>query len=59
MDKTNRSFGFVHACELDYRTFGLHIALFHQVIFRSAPQGSRGILRGKQREKFPFLPFND
>ena len=50
MDKTNRSFGFVHACELDYRTFGLHIALFHQVIFRSAPQGSRGILRGKQRE---------
>ena len=38
--------------------FVLHIALFNQVIFRSAPQGSRGILRGKQREKIPFQPFN-
>lgn len=44
MDETILSFGFVHACELNYRTFALHIALFHHAIFRSAPQGGWGAL---------------
>ena len=54
MDETKLSFGFVHACKLNYRPFALHIALIHHEIFRIAPQGSWGGLRGKQREKFPF-----
>ena len=54
VDETKLSFGFIHTCELNYRTFALHIALFRHAFFKSAPQGGWGVLREKQREKIPF-----
>ena len=42
MDETKLAFGFIHARELHYRPFALHIAHNQSVIFGSAKQGVGG-----------------
>ena len=42
MDETKLAFGFVHARELHYRPFALHIAQFSSHVFGSAKQGVGG-----------------
>ena len=54
MDETKLAFGFIYAHKLHYRTFGPAHSAFSKCDFRKRKAGCRGVLRDKQREKFPF-----